>query len=111
MKKVNWLSDATMLPSSLPRARIMTYGYQSYWFGDDAVRISIEGVATSLLQDLDEKRFDCQDRPLLLVGHCFGGLVMQKVRECLSIHVALQTNANSRPTHWRVCTGTTILEY
>ncbi|KAK8119804.1 uncharacterized protein PG998_004430 [Apiospora kogelbergensis] len=77
--KVNWLSDPTMLPSSLPRARIMTYGYHSYWFGDDARRISIESVATEFLQDLEMKRSKCQDRPLLLVGHCFGGLVMQKV--------------------------------
>jgi hypothetical protein len=58
----------------------MTYGYQSYWFGDEAVKISIEGVASSLLQDLDYAREDCPERPLLLVGHCFGGLVMQKVR-------------------------------
>ncbi|KAK7963486.1 hypothetical protein PG988_010460 [Apiospora saccharicola] len=78
--KANWLKEETMLPKQLPRARIMTYGYQSYWFGDDAVNISIEGVASSLLQDLDDAREDCPERPLLLVGHCFGGLVMQKVR-------------------------------
>ncbi|KAK8113454.1 hypothetical protein PG984_013980 [Apiospora sp. TS-2023a] len=84
--KVNWLSESTMLPAKLPRARIMTYGYKSYWFGDDAVRTSIDGVATSFLQDLNYERSDCSDRPLLLVGHCFGGLVMQKAYTLAGIH-------------------------
>lgn len=78
--KANWLSEKKMLPAKLPRARIMSYGYQSYWFGDDAVKTSIDGVATKLLQDLKYERKLCRDRPLLLVGHCFGGLVIQKVR-------------------------------
>ncbi|KAK7935970.1 hypothetical protein PG985_001465 [Apiospora marii] len=77
--KANWLRDSNMLPSELPTARIMTYNYESYWFGDDAVRTSICGVATSFLQDHNYERSHCQERPLLLVGHCFGGLVMQKV--------------------------------
>lgn len=69
-----------MLPAELPKARIMTYGYESYWFGENAVRTSIDGVARMFLKDLRFQRKRCRDRPLLLVGHFFGGLVMQKVR-------------------------------
>jgi hypothetical protein len=54
--KVNWLSDKTMLPAALPRARIMAFGYESYWFGDDAVKQSVDAVSSQLLTALDDKR-------------------------------------------------------
>ncbi|RYP60580.1 hypothetical protein DL771_010471 [Monosporascus sp. 5C6A] len=76
--KRNWLADKSMLPADFPNARIMAYGYASYWFGDQAVKQSVETVATDLLDCLGEKRADCLHRPIIFVGHCFGGLVIQK---------------------------------
>lgn len=54
--KVNWLSDKAMLPAALPRARIMAYNYESYWFGEDAVHTSVDAVSGHLLTALDDKR-------------------------------------------------------
>ncbi|KAJ9640885.1 hypothetical protein H2199_005553 [Coniosporium tulheliwenetii] len=42
---VNWLSDPAMLPSAVPNARIMRYGYMSRWFGDEAIRQNVNTVA------------------------------------------------------------------
>jgi len=77
-KRVSWLSEPTMLPAALPKARIMTFGYESYWFGDDAVRQSVDGVAAKLLEALCDERPECGFRPIIFVGHCFGGLVIQQ---------------------------------
>ncbi len=54
--RANWLSNKNMLPAALPKARIMAFGYKSYWFGDDAVRQSIDAVSGQLLTALDDKR-------------------------------------------------------
>jgi hypothetical protein len=35
---VNWLSDAAMLPTVVPSTRIMRYGYESAWFGREAMK-------------------------------------------------------------------------
>jgi hypothetical protein len=56
---VNWLADAEMLPSVAPDARIMRYGYESQWFGDDrvdTVRLKASTVAQLLLQELNFAR-------------------------------------------------------
>ncbi|KAE8442032.1 hypothetical protein EG329_003889 [Mollisiaceae sp. DMI_Dod_QoI] len=78
-KDTSWLSEPTMLPAALPKARIMTYGYESYWFGEHAVRKSVNGIATKLLQALCGERVECGFRPIVFVGHCIGGLVIQQV--------------------------------
>ncbi|KAI1346269.1 hypothetical protein F5Y01DRAFT_321968 [Xylaria sp. FL0043] len=73
--QVNWLKDPTMLPGALPNARIMAYNYASSWFGENAVKQSLRGVAEKLLRAIIEARSECPDRPIVLIGHCFGGLV------------------------------------
>ncbi|KAF4950035.1 hypothetical protein FGADI_8481 [Fusarium gaditjirri] len=83
--KRNWLSDKDMLPSELPEARIMSYCYNSRWIGDNAVKSSLEGVAARLLRNLGSERKKCPDRPVIFIGHCLGGLVMQQAY--LSLHL------------------------
>ncbi|KAI0423575.1 hypothetical protein F5Y09DRAFT_327017 [Xylaria sp. FL1042] len=73
--QVNWLKDPTMLPDALPNARIMAYNYESSWFGENAVKQSLRGVAEKLLRAIIKARSECLDRPIILIGHCFGGLV------------------------------------
>ncbi|KXJ85652.1 hypothetical protein Micbo1qcDRAFT_127656 [Microdochium bolleyi] len=68
-----------MLPHAVPTARIMVFNYRSNWLGESALRQSIGSAAGGLLQALVEEREDCADRPLLLIGHCFGGLIIQRV--------------------------------
>jgi hypothetical protein len=58
----------------------MAYGYNSYRFGDQAIKQSIEGVATNLLLALNEAREGCKYRPIIFIKHCFGGFVSQYVR-------------------------------
>ena len=56
---VNWLEDVDMLPAVVSDARIMRYGYESQWFGDDkrnTVRLKASAVAQQLLHELKLKR-------------------------------------------------------
>ncbi|KAH7120138.1 hypothetical protein B0J13DRAFT_568367 [Dactylonectria estremocensis] len=75
---VDWLEDKSMLPNDLKTARIMSFNYDSVWIGDSAVKQTLSGVADKILTALMNKRENCPFRPLILIGHCFGGLVIQK---------------------------------
>jgi len=55
-KKVHWLENEEMLPRRFPTARIMSFGYESQWFGDSAIKISPPSVADDLLGDLQAVR-------------------------------------------------------
>ncbi|KAK7423679.1 hypothetical protein QQX98_000869 [Neonectria punicea] len=85
---VNWLSNHAMLPAALPNARIMAFGYNSVWFGDDAVKQSVESVANKLLEELSKNRTNCPRRPIIFIGHCFGGLVIQQAYTMAALHTA-----------------------
>lgn len=74
----NWLKHKSMLQADVPNARIMAFNYDSIWFGDTPIKLTLDGVATSLLDELQRNRGHCLDRPILFVAHCFGGLVVQK---------------------------------
>ncbi|THY81538.1 hypothetical protein D6C92_10335 [Aureobasidium pullulans] len=49
---VNWLKDPDMLPSIASNARIMRYGYESAWFGSEAIKQSTTDAAEEFLDDL-----------------------------------------------------------
>jgi hypothetical protein len=53
---VNWLEEKDMLPAAAPNACIMRYGYQSQWFGKEAMRQKTSAVAQRLLLALQRKR-------------------------------------------------------
>ncbi|RYO77015.1 hypothetical protein DL764_010256 [Monosporascus ibericus] len=76
--KTNWLRDELMLPGALKKARIMRFGYNSVWFGKKAVKQSLGTVAGGLLSALKMKRKECQQRPIIFIGHCLGGLVIEQ---------------------------------
>ncbi|KAH4194133.1 hypothetical protein HBI44_148440 [Parastagonospora nodorum] len=76
--RINWLSEDTMLPSATPQARILRFGYDSLWMGKTAIRTSLSTIAYKLLLTLCQSRMEHFKRPLLFVGHCFGGLVIQR---------------------------------
>lgn len=54
--KIDWLKDETMLPSAIPEARILRFGYDSQWLGRDPVRTSIVAIANKLLAALEPLR-------------------------------------------------------
>jgi pimeloyl-ACP methyl ester carboxylesterase len=76
---VNWLDNEEMLPAVLPNARVLRYGYLSEWFGENALRTRAASIGARLLDELESMRLEATDRPLILVGHSFGGLVIVKV--------------------------------
>ncbi|KAL8340712.1 hypothetical protein RB601_006689 [Gaeumannomyces tritici] len=86
---VNWLKDKEFLPASVPHARIMRYGYSSQWFGKNATKTKVSDISQAFLFDLDEFRED-KNRPLILIGHSFGGLVLLKTL----------VDANMEPKRW-----------
>ncbi|KAI9856990.1 MAG: hypothetical protein M1824_005022 [Vezdaea acicularis] len=73
---VNWLQD--MLPAAVSNTRILRYGYESQWFGDNAISTKVPIIAKRLLEQLKLLRVNCPDRPLIFIAHCFGGLVVLK---------------------------------
>ncbi|OTA55630.1 hypothetical protein K449DRAFT_376402 [Hypoxylon sp. EC38] len=84
--QVNWLKNETMLPAALPKARIMAFGYASYWFGNGAVKQTLDGASTKLLQALSHVRTGCPYRPIIFIGHCFGGLIIQQAYTIAKLH-------------------------
>jgi hypothetical protein len=77
--ELSWLEDPNMLPSEMPHARILRYGYNSIWFGQMAVKTSVKNVAQALSEAIRSERQAFPNRPFILIGHCFGGLVIEQV--------------------------------
>ncbi|KAI8213553.1 hypothetical protein K4K52_004602 [Colletotrichum sp. SAR 10_76] len=54
--EVNWLSDMEMLPQALPHARILRFGYNSIWYGPEAVKQRLRSIAIGMLDELCDER-------------------------------------------------------
>ncbi|KAK8204673.1 hypothetical protein IWZ01DRAFT_72697 [Phyllosticta capitalensis] len=70
-----------LLPETFGDLRIITWGYDSNLKGlaSGKIQSSLYDFGTGLLQDLvDERDEDAMYRPLFLVGHSLGGLVIQE---------------------------------
>ncbi|KAK7739590.1 hypothetical protein SLS63_001936 [Diaporthe eres] len=88
---VNWLSDPQMLPSRTPDARILRFGYDSLWLGKEAIRTRLPTIADKLLLVLARERQQDPMRPLIFIGHCFGGLVIQRALITAKLHPESET--------------------
>ncbi|PAV22606.1 vegetative incompatibility HET-E-1 [Pyrrhoderma noxium] len=76
--KVNWLVDKDLLPSDLRGARILAFKYNSNWLYD-ANYEDLDGHAQTFLTELVRVRNECHPtRPILFIGHSYGGLVIKK---------------------------------
>ncbi|KAI1744083.1 hypothetical protein F4680DRAFT_444115 [Xylaria scruposa] len=70
-----WLRD--FLPEVVPDARIMTYGYDTELPGSQSEK-SVVDLSRNLLESIKTSRDEtCRHRPLILVGHSLGGLVLK----------------------------------
>ncbi|KAI8717404.1 hypothetical protein NCS52_00816200 [Fusarium sp. LHS14.1] len=71
----------TLLPSKLPRARILTYGYDAYVVAKSGTASTNRLIdhAHNLLNDLttDRALSGASSRPLIFVAHSLGGLVLK----------------------------------
>ncbi|THX71514.1 hypothetical protein D6D04_09473, partial [Aureobasidium pullulans] len=97
---VNWLSDPIMLPQVVPNARVMRYGYKSAWAGAMAIRHNTSQVAHRFLLALSRERREHPSRPLIIIAHCFGGLVVLKVYGTADRVYQALLQAHNGSTEW-----------
>ena len=128
--KINWLHNEHMLPAAIPNSRIFAFGYASEWLGKEAINQRLPLVAEQLLRSLMSLRKACHvdsylnlalfltytlktcvTRPVVFIGHCFGGLVIEKVhlsraivfffgsryRDCADIYYRLGCHLSQTP--------------
>jgi len=69
-----WLRD--FLPKKPPDSRILVYGYNANVFSNATGRIRT--FAENLLEDLRSQRICDTNRPIILIGHSMGGLVIKQ---------------------------------
>ncbi|KAK7927855.1 kinesin light chain 3 [Apiospora marii] len=74
--QINWSSYEEMLPAAIPEARIYTYDWNAKAFDNAPVQTLLGHADTLLGLITAERGQDAQDRPLLFVASCFGGLVL-----------------------------------
>jgi len=81
-RRINWLSDADMLPNEIQRTRVMFYTYRNTE-NLSSPRQYLEERALDLIKRILKKRtsetVDYARVPLVLVGLGFGALIAQKV--------------------------------
>ncbi|PTB53172.1 hypothetical protein M431DRAFT_509509 [Trichoderma harzianum CBS 226.95] len=71
-----WLRD--FLPGSIPNARVLTYGYDTKLPGSRS-KSSILQLSRKLLESIKTTRDEStKHRPLILIGHSLGGLVVKQ---------------------------------
>ncbi|SCO50241.1 uncharacterized protein FFMR_10204 [Fusarium fujikuroi] len=72
-----WLED--LLPESIPRCRVMTFGYDSK-LAFSKSRSGVEAFAQDLLNRLRVVRSspEARNRPLMFIAHSLGGIVVKK---------------------------------
>lgn len=69
------LTRDNMLPSALPEARILHYGVCQA----TTASVRNDAISTeSLLPSLNAKRKSCPNRPIIFIGHAFGGIFMEE---------------------------------
>ncbi|KAI0541034.1 hypothetical protein GGR58DRAFT_458865 [Xylaria digitata] len=74
--KFNWTTEA--LVRDFPKSRLLLYKYQSAWTGSLKVKQFMANIAMAMLTSLQSERKKCPRRPIVLIGHSMGGLVIAK---------------------------------
>ncbi len=70
------------MPTTLPHARVMTYGYDTHirhWVESPTSRNTIYDIAGDLLVALEAERWTDPSRPVLFVAHSLGGIVVKEL--------------------------------
>ncbi|KAG8750768.1 hypothetical protein FRC14_000247 [Serendipita sp. 396] len=75
INKVMWLKE--YLPKDFPATRIMAFEYNSRWLYEADFQ-GLEEHASALLDALVEQRQHSFSRPILFIGHSYGGLVVKQ---------------------------------
>jgi hypothetical protein len=78
-KAIFWPQD--LLPTTLPNARVFTYGYDTYIrhrFGAPGNNSTIYDLGQNLLLSIEAKRRTQPSRPLIFIAHSLGGIVVKE---------------------------------
>ena len=69
-----------MLPYWVPTARIIGVTFRSTLLDQDrTIQHGLPSLASELLRAVMAKRLNCPRRPLVFIGHSFGGLIVKQV--------------------------------
>lgn len=77
---VYWPRD--LLPTTVPNAQVLTYGYDTnirHWAGQPVSHITVQDIAWDFLIALNAIREANPTRPLLFVAHSLGGIVVKEL--------------------------------
>ncbi|RDL33135.1 uncharacterized protein BP5553_08574 [Venustampulla echinocandica] len=77
LTEVNWLKDPGLSRDALPNARILYFNYVISKRSTGAP-YTVKDIAKRFLKQFLSMRSECPLRPIVFVGHCIGGLVIQK---------------------------------
>ncbi|KAF8536884.1 hypothetical protein BDD12DRAFT_982516 [Trichophaea hybrida] len=70
-----WLKD--FLPKDIKFTRIMSYGYDSRLLeGSDTNTETLQDYRRNFLEHLENSRVSAKDRPIILLGHSLGGILV-----------------------------------
>ncbi|KFA81792.1 hypothetical protein S40288_06990 [Stachybotrys chartarum IBT 40288] len=99
--RYHWLTE--QFPKDMPDARVLVYEYASRWY-DDPVRTDLRECAAQFLRTLLRDRRHAHSkklcatrrtRPMILIGHSFGGLVIKQ-----AMSMASHVSANAANHHY-----------
>ncbi|KAI5816139.1 hypothetical protein BZA77DRAFT_64442, partial [Pyronema omphalodes] len=94
-----WLRD--FLPLDLPDIRVLTWGYHSS-IQSEISTTSITAISRNFLEDIKQVRDkETAHRPLILIGHSLGGLVLQN-----ALVDASKSNSVEEKAFHQSCIGT-----
>ncbi|KAH7156057.1 hypothetical protein EDB81DRAFT_716016 [Dactylonectria macrodidyma] len=77
---VYWPRD--LLPTTVPNARVLTYGYDTnirHWANQPVSRNTVRDIGWDFLVALEAGRRDAPTRPLLFIVHSLGGIVVKEM--------------------------------
>ncbi|KAH7159350.1 hypothetical protein DER46DRAFT_560375 [Fusarium sp. MPI-SDFR-AT-0072] len=88
----NWLRELlpTELSSKQLSCRVMTFNYDSRWFMN-APQQRLSNISDKLLVNLRNKREKATGRPLMFIGHSFGGNLIEQAIVSASRHGSRDT--------------------
>jgi triacylglycerol esterase/lipase EstA (alpha/beta hydrolase family) len=86
-----WLRDSlpfdlTLDTSDRSIAKVMIYGYDSTVVGSKSTQ-NIEDIATKFNASLQKLANTSVIRPIILIGHSLGGLIIKQVRYLVQLHL------------------------
>lgn len=78
-KKVNWLAHPDMLPKTAERARIFYCDWPADLYEQpDLVQTTVDVFALLLLAGIKRRLLATDDRPILFIASCLGGVILMK---------------------------------